>query len=191
MMYSYWKERIKHAVRFRHKRGFGVHSPFMFHFILAVLRDKGHCFIYPEEAEKITGIPYRQRKLYRLLYRLVVFLKSKNVLCINAVSEPSMAYIQEGAEQVSCNNPVLIKEADLVYIGTNMPDFLMEQKGEWIKMVGNRKQCIVITDIHKKGVNAWLWRQWGVKATVRIDMMWYGILLFDEKLQKGKYNLII
>ena len=26
---GYLKERIKHAVRFRHKRGYGVHSPFM------------------------------------------------------------------------------------------------------------------------------------------------------------------
>lgn len=191
MMYSYWKERIKHAVRFRHKRGFGVHSPFMFHFILAVLRDKGHCFSYPEGAEKITGVSYRQRKLYRLLYRLVVFLKSNNALCISTVCKLPVAYLQEGAVQVSCNDPVLMKEADFVYIGTDIPDFWVEQKAEWTKMVGNRKQCIVITDIHKKGVNACLWRQWEVKATVRIDMMWYGILLFNEKLQKGKYNLMI
>ena len=31
---GYLKERIKHAVRFRHKRGYGVHSPFMFNLIL-------------------------------------------------------------------------------------------------------------------------------------------------------------
>lgn len=38
---GYLKERIKHAVRFRHKRGYGVHSPFMFNLILNVIRDPG------------------------------------------------------------------------------------------------------------------------------------------------------
>ena len=36
---GYLKERIKHAVRFRHKRGYGVHSPFMFNLILNVIQN--------------------------------------------------------------------------------------------------------------------------------------------------------
>ena len=63
-MYSYLRERIKHAVRFRHKRGFGVHSPFMFNLILNVIRDKEKKFNYPEEAEHNRKIRLKQRKLY-------------------------------------------------------------------------------------------------------------------------------
>ena len=43
----------------------------------------------------------------------------------------------------------------------------------------------------KNSFNAYLWQQAARKATVTIDMMWYGILLYDKKLQKGRYNLII
>ena len=143
-MYSYLRERIKHAVRFRHKRGFGVHSPFMFNLILNVIRDKEKKFNYPEEAEHNRKIRLKQRKLYRLICRLVCFL---NVL------------------------------QDVVI------DFL--------PTATVRQKCIVITDIYKNSFNARLWQQWRGKATVSVDMMWYGLLFFDEKLQKGRYNLII
>ena len=49
---GYLKERIKHAVRFRHKRGYGVHSPFMFNLILNVIRDREKQFQYPERLER-------------------------------------------------------------------------------------------------------------------------------------------
>ena len=49
---GYLKERLKHVIRFRHKRGYGVHSPFMFNLILNVIRDKEKQFVYPEALEK-------------------------------------------------------------------------------------------------------------------------------------------
>ena len=51
--------------------------------------------------------------------------------------------------------------------------------------------CVVLKDIYKCPANARLWRQLRQEATVSIDMMWYGLLFWNEKLQKGKYNLII
>ena len=75
---SYLKERIKHAVRFRHKRGYGVHSPFMFHLILNVIRDKEKRFSYPEGLEK--KLRNREKKVYRLLARLICHLKVKQAI---------------------------------------------------------------------------------------------------------------
>lgn len=81
---GYLKERIKHAVRFRHKRGFGVHSPFMFNLILNVIRDKEKQFTYPEMLEQADVLTQRERKVFRLLSRLIRYLKVKklNVLDI-------------------------------------------------------------------------------------------------------------
>ena len=51
--------------------------------------------------------------------------------------------------------------------------------------------CVVVKDIYKRPFNARLWRQMRKECTVSIDMMWYGILFWNKKLQKGKYNMII
>ena len=39
--------------------------------------------------------------------------------------------------------------------------------------------------------NSLVWRQLRQEGTVSIDMMWYGIVFFDTRLQKGRYNMII
>ena len=72
---GYLKERIKHAVRFLHKRGFGVHSPFMFNLILNVIRDRDRTFDYPLEWEKWNLLSRLERKIFRLLSRLIRHLE--------------------------------------------------------------------------------------------------------------------
>ena len=70
-MYNYLKQRIKHAIRFRHKRGYGVHSPFVYDLITRVIREKGEyydCHRVEDEAH----CPEKDRKLYRLLFRLTI-----------------------------------------------------------------------------------------------------------------------
>lgn len=191
-MYSYLKERLKHAVRFRHKRGFGVHSPFMFNLILNIIRDKGGNFIYPERAERQPGIRYRERKFYRLLCRLVNYLEVKHVVCLSAKPENILLYLSEAGEQTKIvkNEPGQLAEADFIYIGRDARTVL---QGIPLHFGGELQSrvCVVISDIYKNSFNACLWQQACGKATVTIDMMWYGILLYDKKLQKGRYNLII
>lgn len=193
VMYSYLKERVKHAVRFRHKRGFGVHSPFMFNFILNVVRDRRHRFVYPEQGEKQCNIGNRDRKFYRLLYRLAVYLKPSSVWCVGVNPETLKNYLEELPDPVSVrwNETEGIEKAGFIYIGRDSRIGDRINEDEWVEVTGKVKQCIVICDIHKNGLNVRLWQRLGSKATVRIDMMWYGILLFDSKLQKGSYNLVI
>ena len=50
---------------------------------------------------------------------------------------------------------------------------------------------LVIADIHKDARHAALWRRLREQATVSVDMMWYGLLLFDRKIQKGNYKLML
>lgn len=189
-MYLYLKERIKHAVRFRHKRGFGVHSPFMFRLILDVIRDKGKKYRYPEEAECRKGIRGRDRKFYRLMVRLADFLQAKCVLYLGAETGTMCPYLRELPATVEANAPEYMREADFICIGREARTVLQGIAVDFIPVADARK-CIILTDIYKKGFNARLWLQWRNKATVSVDMMWYGILLFDKKLQRGRYNLII
>lgn len=193
MMYVYLKERIKHAIRFRHKRGYGVHSPFMFNLILKVIRDKEKVYTYPEEGEINGNIGHKERKFYRLLYRLVTYLQVKKVAYAGDRPENLLSYLSvlSSTIEINCNKTEELMNADFVYLSHNTRSLLQGEVARFIAMAEKRRCCIVVTEIYKNGFNGYLWRQLRRRATVTIDMMWYGILIFDEKLQRGTYNLII
>lgn len=187
---SYFKERIKHAVRFRHKRGFGVHSPFMFNLILNVIRDKEKQFTYPDSIEKGNKLNSRERKVFRLLSRLIRYLRVRRVACVGYNAGLLAEYLSRVYQDATIlpNLPQRLTEADFIYLGRRAEEFLGEDYNPNFK--GNCRY-MVIADIYKNKFNGRLWRQYSEKATVTVDMMWYGLLFFDEKIQQGRYNLII
>ncbi len=186
---GYLKERIKHAVRFRHKRGYGVHSPFMFNLILNVIRDREKQFQYPEKLEREDRLNHRERKIFRLLSRLVRYLEVRKMLCLGKNAEMLCHYLQEVCEaEILVNRIDGLSEADFIYIGRQFPGTEILSV---LRLPEHLPVCIVVADIHKKGIQARLWHQWQERATVSVDMMWYGILFFNDRIQKGRYNLII
>ena len=68
--------------RFRHSRGYGVHSPFAFDFITNVVNEK-HWYYAFTDLEYIllsNGIDIHNYNFYHLSYRLIMFFKPKTVL---------------------------------------------------------------------------------------------------------------
>ena len=189
---SYLKERIKHAVRFRHKRGYGVHSPFMFNLILNVIRDKGKQFTYPEAWERSGELKNREEKVFRLLSRLIRYLQVRCVVCFGSSAALLAEYLMRVCQgtSVQSNLSGCLELADFVYIGRRACEFLPEGFSLSAVLKG-RTKYVVVADIYKDPFNARIWRQYRNVAIVSVDMMWYGLLFFDEKIQKGKYSLII
>lgn len=189
---SYLKERIKHAVRFRHKRGYGVHSPFMFNLILNVIRDKEKQFTYPEALEKANLLNQRERKVFRLLSRLIRYLKVQQVVCIGKNADLLADYLSIVYREANiCSDiPESLKDTDFIYIGRKASE-AMKEYFDFSEFLSGYPKYVVIADIYKDAHNVRLWRQLSEKATVSVDMLWYGLLFFDEKIQPGRYNLII
>lgn len=187
---SYLKERIKHAIRFRNKRGYGVHSPFMFNLILNVIRDKEKVFTYPETYERNGLLTQREKKVFRLLSRLIRYLKVERIACIGYNAGKLTQYLTEvdGSVLIWDNKPEYLNEADFIYIGRKACEVLRDD----LKTMWNAApKYIVVADIYKDSFNGRIWRQYRDLATVSVDMMWYGLLFFDERIQRGKYSLII
>ncbi len=200
---GYTKERLRHAVRFRHKRGYGVHSPFMFYLMTNVICDQRNRYTYPPQAEQMPGMRRRERKLYRLLSRLCLYLSAHwregagvcsvfySVCCTEDETGRATCYLagQPEIRQVATENPG-VEGAAFIFVGTEasrssgQPDIpgLIAPDGQ---------KCILVKEIHRNGANNRLWRRLKEQATVSVDMLWYGILLFDEKVQKGTYYLTI
>ena len=206
-MYNYLKQRFKHAIRFRHKRGYGVHSPFVFDLITNVIKEKSEYYDFAR-IEAMGNVREKERKLYRLIFRLVDYFSFREVLCVGVENPWVSRYLAAVSKQMNVLNgghdcpgaeytgrvtPAEMKgrEIDLLFLGRA---FEADWHESWEEVLRERKKgplCVVIKDIYKGRFNSLVWRQLRQEGTVSIDMMWYGIVFFDERLQKGRYNMII
>lgn len=188
----YLKGLIKHAVRFRHKRGYGVHSPFMFNLILNVIRDREGRFAYPLNLEKRWLLSGREIKMCRLLSRLVRYFEVGEMVCIGNDAELLAGYLPEVYREAAilCNRPDRLGQADFIYLGHDSARFL---SGGFVlpAFPESVSVYIVIADIYRNTLNRRIWCQCMDSATVSVDMVWCGLLLFDNRIQRGKYSLTI
>lgn len=189
---SYLKERLKHAIRFRHKRGYGVHSPFMFNLILNVIRDKEKRFSYPDGLGKNRELRNREKKVFRLLSRLIRHLKTEQICCLGIHAPLLVEYLRQTYPTaiITCNDLEQLEKIDFLYIGRKAEEYV--QLGTLETLLDRKKiKYIIVSDIYKTSLHSRLWRMYRNQATAIVDMMWYGLLVYDEKVQRGKYNLII
>ena len=112
---------------------------------------------------------------------------SKQMVLVNGGPVCSGA---EYAEQVKPGD-LKGRKIDMVFLGRAFEEDWDETWEEVLRAHRRGPLCIVIKDIYKGRFNSLAWRQLRQEGTVSIDMMWYGIVFFDTRLQKGKYNVII
>ena len=90
-------------LRFRHRCGYGVHSPFAFNLITHVIYEKTPYYKYKDLAEeekrlapqKDSGWRYESRKVKRLLFRLVNYAQPSEVVDAGTLSASAL-YLKAG-----------------------------------------------------------------------------------------------
>lgn len=99
--------------RFRYRKGYGVHSPFAFHFITAVIQEKGNYYAYKElnkirlklikqkHSLLVNGLLNR-KKNDQLLFRLVNYTQPQTILEIGTDTGLSTLYLAEAAKKAQC-----------------------------------------------------------------------------------------
>lgn len=186
MLRHYYKERLKHALRFRTKRGYGVHSPYMFNLIMKVLRDKrSNLYHYPV----FNTNKNRDKKLLRLSYRIFSFMKPELVY-ISGVRSSLMSknitttnYTTDFSQIESCS----ILWFDTPHAHYSQKE--IEQLEHWATTTSGN-HSILITNINKDSKQRELWLRLTPLAKVKVEMMWCGLLIFDTKLQVGSYHML-
>lgn len=185
MLRHYYKERIKHAFRFRTRRGYGVHSPYMFNLIMSVLRDKkSNCTNYPNIRIK-KG---HNRKLMRITYRIINFLKVERIYAEGNRTTLLQSYIPNIKIETE---PDYIKDSCFLWLDNNpnRGEFEIYNILNWAKST-KEHHSVLITNINKNNEQRQLWNMLSKIAKVKVEMMWCGLLIFDEKLQIGSYHLL-
>ncbi len=97
--------------RFRHRKGYGVHSPFAFNLITFVIYEKLFYYVYKTLADirkKILnkyGYKSKQlntQKVDKLLFRLINYIQPENILEVGTHTGLSTLYLASAKKEVPC-----------------------------------------------------------------------------------------
>ena len=112
----------KTYLRWRHSKGFGVHSPYAYRFVMDVLRPGPYRFYSYHEVESLLKPgerhDYRFERLLRFTIRLCNFLKTKRILCVPDSRVGAIVADAMRLERLSVNQSAEIefKDGDLLII---------------------------------------------------------------------------
>ena len=72
--------RLLHRIKSDSNKGFGIHSPFVFDFVVNVLNEKNGYYAY-SEIENVSSSS-KQKKYLKLLYRIINYYRVCNILIV-------------------------------------------------------------------------------------------------------------
>ncbi len=189
--------------RFRHRCGYGVHSPSDFFLITSVIYEKLPYYAYKKLAEHVTGGGDKYRiKIYNLLFRLINYFKPNSVIDIACDNGLSQLYMSEASKNLICYsfksikneldlNDVLqlfekIKKIDCIHIG--FTPYYKEIFDLALNYIDEKSIIIVGTPYSSTEKKHW-WEE--VKNDSRVvitfDLYDIGIITFPEKRYKQNY----
>lgn len=81
--------------RFRHRCGYGIHSPFAFSFVRGVIYERGRYYAYDRltEVYRSTECPEMRLKDYFLCFRLANASRADRVYCAPTLAAPLSAFL--------------------------------------------------------------------------------------------------
>jgi len=159
--------------RFRHRCGYGVHSPFAFRFITDVIYERSPYYAYRELDKALPiSMRLRQRKGLHLLLRLANHLQPKTiVLPRNGWWEKR--YLLSGCRSanIQCGWPVGEVSMCLLY----------EPDDEALQHMGEHS-VLLLDNLNRH-------REWfqGLPSVVSFDLYDLGIAFFDKQYNKQYY----
>ena len=192
--------------RFRHRCGYGVHSPSDFFLITSVIYEKLPYYAY-EELKKSNSsrrlLRYRE-KVNKLLFRLVNFYRPDTLLEVGEGNGEAIRYMRAArASMISVTMPGTEKEktfrqleqelkrmghVDFLHIG-HTPYY--NEVFELVYPYLDTNSCVVVGNIYASKEQEQWWKHLTDDERVRItfDLYDIGLLFFDAK--RYKQNFIV
>lgn len=191
-------------LRFRHRCGYGVHSPFAFNLITQVIYESTPYYKYKDlekeekklALEKDKNWKYESKKRKHLLFRLVNYTQPNTIVDIGRLAASSL-YLKagrEGADYVAASSlSELFLEADVpvdfLYLHHYRQPRLMEEAFHLCLARITDQSIFVIEGIRYTPEMFALWKRMrqDEKAGVSFDLYDLGILFFDKTKIKQDY----
>ncbi len=248
---SYFWKYIRYLFRSKHRRGFGIHSPFLYYFVTMVTEETYpyYRFSQIENLRKILnnapkliadqGGKDRKISTYikeetfspsydQLLFRWTQYFKPQTVLEVGEsvgittlylsasdskrttrsvgsdqsvadlanmnFSKVGLANIQALGGEFSCaleKSIVDLGKIDFLYVGRMATPEMVDQTIRKVWDGLTQHAVVVLSDIYRTPEREAMWLRLKREGKVRVsvELFHYGILFFDENLQKEEYNL--
>lgn len=160
-------------IRFRHRQGYGVHSPFAFRFLQDVVYETSPYYAFGELDSRLSwNQRLRQRRGLRLLFRLANYVQPRRLLLPHS-SELEALYLQAGCRRAHPCRQAAMPDHTLCYLKHPDPSVLG---------MLDRDSVLVLDDLHRH-------RQWfqSMKAVVKFDLYDLGIAFFNPTYNEQYY----
>ena len=163
--------------RFRHRCGYGVHSPFAYALVTEVLYSPGQYYAYGW-LDKLHPAWVRRLRLRplatsRLLFRLANYWQPCSIVAPQ-VTPLEWNYLHEGCHRALIDTGFSQSPADLIYLTHSETDAMSHVHDRTMLVVGNLRENLALW---KDIVN-------DTRTRVTFDLYDMGIALFTPKLPK-------
>lgn len=190
--------------RFRHRRGYGVHSPFAFNFITNVIYEHTPYYKYDEllvsqkeqARQKDCGWDYETGKVKRLLFRVVNYCQPVTIVDAGCLSASSL-YLKaakEGADYTAAADlSELFLEAgvpvDFLYVHDYRRPEFVEEVFNLCASRSTQRSVFVVEGIRYTPSMMALWKRLvrHERAGITFDLYDLGIVFFDKTKNKQDY----
>lgn len=182
---------LRWLARFRHRCGYGIHSPFAFGFVTSVVYEKGLFYAYPRldrlwAGARRQGQTGLRRKDVRLLFRLANFAQARRgVFCGVDGDGVALAALREGCKLTRWMPfPDLRGQADFVLLGEGWE----KEAGRWTEVWAEGGVTVVLHP-HRTARTHRAWQAFCRKDEVQVwfDLYDFGILFYKPQLQRQGY----
>ena len=159
--------------RFRHRCGYGVHSPYAFHFITDVIYEKTPYYAYEELDKDLTRTDrFRVRKILHLLLRVSNWSQPDVITCLTTSKDVSR-YLTAGCRKAKITDSIPEGQIDICWLD--------EPDNEVITHL-NEQSMLLLDHLDKN-------KEWFHKlpSVVSFDLYDIGIAFFNTKYNKQHY----
>ena len=192
--------------RFRHRCGYGVHSPSDFFLITSVIYEKLPYYAYDslKASPASRALPHYREKVNRLLFRLVNYFRPEVLVEVGTGNGDAFRYMQAARismeavslggtdwNEVHCQlkkELLRMKRVDFLHIAhTPYYKEVFEMAFPYL----NERSIVVIGDIYASKEREDWWKRFTVDERVRLtfDLYDIGLMFFDTK--RYKQNFIV
>jgi len=187
LYYSYLK--IKYFFRIRKSRGFGIHSPFVFHLIRHIIKDKHPFYVFDLLTDRFDDYSYRDVKYAKIVYRVINELEIKHVFCKSPLFACDKLIFDNADTQFQSLESVseIVDGYKVIYAGDD--DFKKLIDVNTVDSFRSSKTLVVLSEMYKNDEALNVFKMLKSECSVSLDMFYRAFLFFDDKLQVGSYSI--
>ncbi len=166
--------------RIRHRKGYGVHSPFAYDMLTQVIYSPGKYYDYKvldAQFQRWNRIfLHRRMVIDRLLFRLVNRWQPKRIYAPHASSR-ALNYLRRGCVHAEFSSTSSPSKADFIYL-SSPADNIMDRV---------ENDCLLVLDNLRSNKAFWEELLDNDRTRVTFDLYDVGIVIFDKRLQRQDF----